>query len=166
MLLTKLEKRRVIDVACKTVITVGPTDKLESVADLLSCHKIGSAPVVDGLGKCIGIITKSDLVRYDSLRESLNRQFSHGVAYDLVKNGDINCFEMLGRPFDEVAYHMSERIHSIPADASIIEASEAMTKFQFHHLLVLDEASRPVGILSSLDIVGALMTDVQCQSKN
>lgn len=48
----------------KRVITIGINESLEEAASVMMKHKIKRLPVVDK-GRCVGIITASDLVRYE-----------------------------------------------------------------------------------------------------
>ena len=150
----------VSEVARTQVITVEPTTKLDKVAVLFEENDINAAPVVDGLGKCIGIITSRDLVRFEAIRSSLESQFRHGIAFDVDQNDLNSAIGIFGRPFDEVAYHMSSDIITIDDNSTLSRASRIMCRNHIHHLLVLDAAERPIGILSSLDILGEVVGEV------
>jgi CBS-domain-containing membrane protein len=50
------------DVMTTPVITVAPDATLRAVADLLTHHRIGSAPVVDGEGVVVGLVSEYDLL--------------------------------------------------------------------------------------------------------
>jgi len=43
--------------------TVGPDDVVETVATLMHEHGVTHVPVIDGSGKVVGIVARSDLVR-------------------------------------------------------------------------------------------------------
>jgi CBS domain-containing protein len=53
---------RVEDVMTQDVKTVGPESSLKDVAGLLSEHRIGGMPVVDGHGRPLGVISNADIV--------------------------------------------------------------------------------------------------------
>jgi len=140
-------------VAIKQLVTVGPTDKLEAIASLFESKQISAAPVVDGMEKCVGIITSSDVVRYESLRNTLNEQFPQGLAFDMTEPAGDQPLEFQDRPFDEAAYHMSQEFATIDAAAPLSRAARQMCRQRIHHLVLLDTAGRPQGILSALDIL-------------
>ena len=58
-------KVKVEDVMTKKLVTVSPESSLEDAADLMTKHKIKKLPVVDQNGSLIGIITATDLIRYE-----------------------------------------------------------------------------------------------------
>jgi CBS domain-containing protein len=45
------------------LVTCTPDDPVEAVAKLLTDHRIGALPVVDGAGRLVGVISERDLVR-------------------------------------------------------------------------------------------------------
>jgi CBS domain-containing protein len=57
-----LERIRVDAVMQTPVITVTPTDSVESAARLMLKHKIGGLPIIAG-GRVAGIVTMTDVVR-------------------------------------------------------------------------------------------------------
>src|SRR5919202_1797874 len=46
----------------RDVVTVSPGDDVETVLRLLREHELPGVPVVDGDGRCVGIVTEADLV--------------------------------------------------------------------------------------------------------
>jgi acetoin utilization protein AcuB len=54
--------RTVADLMTGRVVTVGPTDTIRSVANMMRGRTIGCVPVVDR-GRLVGIVTLSDLLR-------------------------------------------------------------------------------------------------------
>ena len=138
------------------VITVSPTDKIEIVARLFDEQEINAAPVVDGFGKCIGVITSHDVVRFEADRNVVEQQCKGGFAFDL-KDRDGSTRGLVGRPFDEVAYHMSRDFESIGGLEPLSRAARLMCNKHLHHVITLDDAGRPLGILSSLDILGQIL---------
>jgi len=57
-------KKRLDDVAVKTVITAQPNETVGIVAERLSKHGISALPVIDTSGAVIGIITAEDIARF------------------------------------------------------------------------------------------------------
>lgn len=48
----------------RTVVTAGPTDKVEKIVQLLAEKKIGAIVVVDKAGAILGIVSERDIVRH------------------------------------------------------------------------------------------------------
>ena len=142
------------EVATFEVISVNPNLKMEHLAQLFEKRDINAAPVVDKEGKCIGMITSGDLVRYESLRRSIHHQASHGVTFDLAHYSDNPIEKLLGNRFDDVEYHMTQAVQAIESHVPLSRAARIMCKEHIHHLVLLDNEQRPCGIISSLDILG------------
>ncbi|MGY8748473.1 MAG: CBS domain-containing protein [Pirellulales bacterium] len=152
-----MESVGVRQVASTQVVSVGATNKIESIAGLFERHCIGVAPVVDGLGKCIGCISSQDLVRFESHRSAMNEAYAQGIAFDFKHHKNGIASELSGCPFDEVAYHMSTEFKSINVEATLLTAAKVMLKEHVHHLIIVDEPGRPVGIVSTLDLLQELV---------
>ncbi len=152
-----IEQSKVGDVAKSELISVKPSTKIELVAKLFDKHDINAAPVVDGMGKCVGVITSHILVQYEANRTEFEEQSLSGIAFDLAPGADGQPARLVGRPFDEVAYHMSSDFDTIKSDARLSEAGRLMCQKHLHHLITVDDAGRPHGMLSALDIIGELL---------
>lgn len=154
--LADLDTVQVADAMSVATVTVSPNDRLEKVARLFSEHGINSAPVVDEFGRCLGIITSSDLVRYQSELPEANARISGGLSYEISRPNSDGSLELIPHPFDEVQRHMTTELQTIEPNRSIRLASKIMCQQHVHHLIVLDDMQHPVGILSSLDILAKL----------
>jgi CBS-domain-containing membrane protein len=55
---------------------------------------------------------------------------------------------------------MSPSVQSVDAGASLVAAARMMCTAHLHHLPVIDEEDRPIGILSTLDVVAAMVNAV------
>lgn len=148
---------RVEDVMSSTVFSVAPTDKIENVAKILEKHDVNAAPVVDSDNVCLGIITSHDMVEFEAMRREVESRARHGQAFDLAHYGDGDSASNLGRPIDEVAHHMSTNVETVGVDSPLSRAARTMCQKHIHHLIVVDDANHPVGVLSSLDILGHLL---------
>lgn len=51
------------DIMVSNVITVSPDQEVQEVAEILLKHRISGAPVLDGAGALVGIISEGDLMR-------------------------------------------------------------------------------------------------------
>jgi CBS domain-containing protein len=152
-----MESVGVGQVASTQVVSVGETDKIKSIAELFERHCIGAAPVVDGLGKCIGCISSRDLVRFELHRWAMNEAYAHGIAFDFKHHKNGTASEQIDCPMDEVADHMSTEFQSINGQATLLTAAKVMFKEHIHHLSIIDEPERPVGIVSTLDLLQELV---------
>ena len=59
-----LAKLRAQDIMTSEPLTVSPTTPVDIVANMLQRHKFGGLPVVDAVGRLVGIITVADIMRF------------------------------------------------------------------------------------------------------
>ncbi len=139
------------------LIMVKPTTKIDAVAKLFDEHGVNAAPVVDGVEKCVGVITSHDLVQYEANRIEFENQNPTGIAFKLSPRETNQPSCLVGQPFNEVAYHMSTDFGTIKEDSLPAEAGRLMCQKHLHHLITLDASGRPISIISSLDVIGELL---------
>jgi CBS domain-containing protein len=116
------------DAMSREVLTVGPGHSLREVAQVLAKARVGSAIVHDTDSAGIGIITERDILR-------------------AVANGD----DLDGATASD---HQTTEVVFATTSWSLIEASDAMRRGGFRHLVVLD-GGEVVGIISVRDIIKA-----------
>lgn len=59
----KAPDTRVRELMTATVHTVRPEDDLDKVEELMAREQIRRVPVVDGQGRCVGVVAQADLAR-------------------------------------------------------------------------------------------------------
>lgn len=102
------------------------------VESLFVEHKIGGAPLVDDLGRLIGFVSKSDVIRFDA------------------NDDDPNCAR--------ASEFGSPKVISIEPSATVEEAAQKMVLERVDHLIVM-EYETMVGILSQFDFVKVVAED-------
>ena len=104
------------------------------VADMLMRQfGVSGLPVIDGQGKLIGVLSRTDL---------------------MALAGDARVEAWQGR---SVAATMTAPSLTVEADAPLVEAAARMEEHHVHRLVVVEpQGGRPIGILSTTDIVRAV----------
>jgi len=104
------------------------------VADMLMRQfGVSGLPVIDGQGELIGVLSRTDL---------------------MALAGDPQVDAWQGR---SVAATMTAPSLTVEADAPLVEAAARMEEHRVHRLVVVEpEGGRPIGILSTTDIVRAV----------
>lgn len=154
---------RVADVMVTKIVTVKETDKMEQVASVFKENDINAAPVLGRQGKCVGIITSHDLVEYESERRGVFKEFSSGKHGAQIFSTS-QQFRMPGTRYDEAGFHMSTSLQTASVDDPLSRVARNMCSKHIHHVVVLDENKRPVGFLSSLDILGFVVGEPVCRT--
>lgn len=151
---------RVADVMSTGVTTVSTHATMAEAARLMCEHNIRGLPAVDEQDRCVGILTATDFV----IRENRARNLEHMSAQDDYRlrpgNGDA-AVRVDYSPEDRVDKHMTSAVQSIDQNQPMMEAARYMSMQHVHRLVALDESSRPVGIITSLDLVAALIKAVE-----
>lgn len=142
------------DVMQRKVVTLAPEDSLRSAVQQMTEHYISGLPVVTDRGKCVGVISATDFVRYE------HAHAEDTAAVTSFFNPDTQNWEsiFLGRAEDElpetpVSEVMSSDLLSVKPETPLIEAASLMNFRQVHRILVLDDEGHLQGLLSAMDFV-------------
>ena len=117
--------------------TVSPDTLVEDAAQVLLENDVGSVLVVDGEGGLEGILTRTDFVEI--------------VAKSQPKAQTT------------VSKYMTDDVITTDAGASIRDVADVMMEHGFHHVPVVDEDDRVVGMLTTTDLA-AYLSHVQTPS--
>ena len=119
--------RAILRTKGSAIVTVGPRDTLQAVAQLLKAHRIGAVVVVENGDRPIGIVSERDIV---------NALANFGKA-------------ALDKTADDV---MSRNLLTCTHDDGIEKLLTLMTNRRVRHLPVV-ESGRLAGIISIGDLV-------------
>lgn len=112
-------------------------------------HHVSALPVIDDGHYVKGILTISDLLRViQDAERTLDSDlaiYDQGfIVADMIR-------ETIGT--DEVASVMSGVVVSVKQEDSLKKAAQLMIEHQVHHLLVVSNDMRLLGIISAIDFV-------------
>lgn len=143
---------RVEDIMNKEVLTINESDEMTVAAQKIFDAEITGAPVVNAAGRCVGVLSASDFVGRDAGEHSLEMitRTSPDEPYRIENLND-----------NLVGTHMSPLVQTVSADASMLDAGRLMCHERIHRLIVVDAAERPVGIISTLDLVAAMVGAIE-----
>ena len=136
--------------------TVRPDDTVETVIHLLREHDLPGLAVVNEGGRCVGVVTESDLVIAD---EEGDLHLPHMISLF----GGVVFLEPLKRFEDRLrkatAGHVADMMTSDPvtidAAADVHDAARLMASSK-HNRLPVAEHGRHVGTVSRADVLEAL----------
>jgi CBS domain-containing protein len=136
--------------------TVAPDTPIEDVVRVLRENELPGVPVVDGEGRCVGIITEADLVLPDDDGDL------HIPHYINLFGGTV-FLEPLGRfekrlrkAFASKAADMMTRDPvTVAPDTSAREAGRIIHEAGHNRLPVVEDG-RLVGVVTRVDVLGAL----------
>lgn len=133
-------------------LCVGPEVTLERLIPLLVDANIGGVPVVDQLGRPLGMVSKTDL-----LAEEADR--ADAAANEFVPAGDLVSATLGLRLSRQTAGElMSSPLLCLGVQESVLRAAQLMAGCAVHRLGVVDEAGRLVGVVSTSDVIRWLVS--------
>lgn len=141
------ERTPVSSVMTNDVVCVHEDVSLESLTSLLVERSISGLPVVDQDSRAVGIVSKTDLVRYQ--REQHDHDGTGHAGENALEQAC--CSARLG--MSTVSEIMTPVALTVPEEASIASATAVMAARAIHRLPVVDDFGRVVGVLAATDIV-------------
>ena len=142
---------KVSDVMTRGAVSVPPETRLRELAHLLNDRRISGVPVVDEDGRCIGVISETDL-----LVKQLSRSVSRRLPLEWILGDHHDPAELRRRSATTVGEAMTSPAITIEADRPLREAAALMIDDQVNRLPVT-EAGRLVGVLTRADLVRAYL---------
>jgi CBS domain-containing protein len=132
---------RVREVLTTDVVTVTPATPLRSVAELLLRNHISGVPVVDELGKVLGVVSEADIVWKEAAADG-----GRPVRTWLAKLEARTAGEAMTSPAITVG-----------ADYRVADAARLMSRRGVNRLPVVDDEGTLTGIVTRADLVRAFV---------
>jgi CBS domain-containing protein len=135
----RLMTLKVKDVMTREVVFVAKNQTLVDAARLFVDKGISGAPVVDEDGCCVGVLSAIDYVR----RERHLEENPSDAQQD-----------------ERVLHQMSMGVRSVQPEQTLLTAARIMCEKHVHRLPVLGPEGKPVGLITSMDVVAALVNAI------
>lgn len=120
------KERRVRDIYHKGVILCKPDSPLQEVVRVMADTEIHAVMVTEREGEPpVGVVSHTDVIAH------------YGEDLTAIQAQEV----------------MTSKVISISEDATVGEAAKELLESNIHRLLVVNEEGRPVGILSTTDII-------------
>lgn len=141
----------VSNIMSQPAFTIHANERLDKALFLFQDHQISILPVVNTAGSCVGVITLKDLI------DKQNELIAECRARGCIVNEDADK-EVIDIPmsfFGDISVFdgMSEDFRSVPEDATIGQCIDVLLENHIHHLPVLNNEKRLVGVVSTLDLI-------------
>jgi CBS-domain-containing membrane protein len=184
------------DLASERVVTIESGISLRVAARLLAEAHVRGAPVVDADGRCIGVLSVSDLARWAIDRDSppptqpracsyqdkirrlggevilcklppgscpIQRPGTLADGTSVTECAEPHCIptdwqivELESVPEEDVRHYMTSGAVTVDADTMITDLARCMADNFIQRVVIVDDSNRPVGVVSSSDLIGAL----------
>jgi CBS domain-containing protein len=138
-------------------VTVRPDTDVHTLIQTLREHELQGVPVVDEDGRCVGVVTESDLVIPDE-QGDLHLPHYVNLFGGTVFLESLRHFEdRLRKAFASTAADMmTPNPTTVSPDTDVREAARIIAKSGHNRLPVVDEDGRLVGVVTRVDVLEAL----------
>jgi len=145
------------DVMQRDVLAVDADWPLDKLAGFLTDNSISGAPVTDGNGELVGVVSLTDLVRQNSMTDKdTDTHNTHDVyLYELerhMSNEELRVFHTQYESPVQVREIMTPMIFKVSEEDSVKEVAETMLKGRIHRVFVTREGKLQ-GIVTALDML-------------
>lgn len=148
-----LLEHRAEDLMSRDLILIPHRLSLRTAAHLLAQAHVSGAPVVDDAGRCVGVLSATDLVHWLD-RGGRPRKRNGPASTCFCADWEIVGIQEV--PEDEVWRYMTADVVRAASDERIGELARRMIDAHIHRVVVVDDGDRPVGVVSSTDVLAAV----------
>ena len=154
------------DIMTANVISAHVDMTVDELTELLHKHSISGAPVIDALGRLVGVVSATDIILQHEIlggRPAMDSDYHRQIE----SRDDPLLAELFADEFrdheDQFSNHkvrdiMSADVISAQQDTPISELAGIMYNARIHRVIVLD-GDRLAGIASTMDILKAVMEE-------
>jgi predicted transcriptional regulator len=147
--LQPLLSRKAGDLMTHPVLLIPRKMSIPGAAHLLSQAGVSGAPVVDEAGRCIGVLSTTDFVHFTEKARIPAQPGSESVySWQILDSAE--------PPQETVDTYMNHDPVTVTPAMHIGEIARMMIDAHIHRVIVVDDNHRPIGIVSSTDILGAI----------
>ncbi|PIQ29195.1 hypothetical protein COW36_17590 [bacterium (Candidatus Blackallbacteria) CG17_big_fil_post_rev_8_21_14_2_50_48_46] len=143
------------DLMTPAPISVRAFVTVKEAAALMVDMGIGALAVVDGENHPLGVISQTDIVRYD--REKTDYPFSVSEFYERVvldssdkMLGELHMENVDATPVTDI---MTPVVYSVTPNISAGDVIRKMLEKRVHRLFVVDDMGVLIGVISTFDIL-------------
>jgi len=155
--LRRVRQLTVGDIMSRHVVVIPESSAMHNAAYLLADQAVSAAPVVDDAGRCVGALSAADFITFEIERTG-DVVDAHACRCHTLARGEYV-------PWNSVRKFMSTAVQTVACDTPLLKASEIMCAEHIHRLYVLNDRSVPIGVISTLDLVAALVNVDREQSQ-
>jgi CBS-domain-containing membrane protein len=147
-MISAMDAYRVKDAMSNVVITVEPDDTIQNALVLMAQYSVTVLPVTDSKRRCIGILSTSDLIDpAQELEEALHDAERASEEQRIEKL----LSQSIGQ--HKVSELMTATVVAVDREMPIMDATGEMLRQRVHHLPVVDEQQKVLGIVSTMDML-------------
>ncbi len=150
-----------LNVMSAPVVTVDQEMTIRDCVELLRDKKLSGAPVVDGEGHAVGVVSQNDVVKglayvqgaqgfLEAFHADRRKASTILLEAVLEKGRALALDRYLGRPVKDI---MSRRVIACAPQTPLADVCATIVRHRVHRVVVLDPEGKVTGIISSIDLV-------------
>lgn len=147
---------KIRDVMHKEVWTVSPDMAVSELGRELARRGISGAPVVDRHGKMLGVASLADVAAAPDRAVRPTARWGHFWHMGVLDDALLDSLSREGvagqGPVRDI---MTPAVYTVAPDDSLSVAADQLLSYHIHRLLVVED-DRPVGIVTSTDLIRVL----------
>jgi CBS domain-containing protein len=140
------------DLMSASVVMVPEEMSLQGAAHMLAQSHVTGAPIVNHEGKCVGVLSSTDFVRWVEKHQPAathnEERSSFCSVWQIIDPGHL--------PVDAVHNYMTRDPVTVEPTTPIGTLARMMMDAHIHRVIVVDHRGRPVGIVSATDVLAAV----------
>jgi CBS domain-containing protein len=132
---------------------------VKEAAAILTEKGFSAAPVINEAGHPVGVLSRADIVQYESERTELVTPVEKRELAPLrMRNGELleENFQVERPDRTTVGEIMTPMVFTVPADAPVMDVVNELVNRQVHRLFVVDDDGVLVGVISAMDVLRLL----------
>lgn len=159
-------KQRAEEVMVHDVTTLRRDDSLANAAYKFLHKQISGAPVVDGDGRCVGVLSVSDVLGAADIVAAQQADVAEAFfcRSDLVLPASIYEYD-LAVVRDKIVPAAEQSVENfMVTDIVSVQTTDMLEKVmrdfvdaQIHRVVVLDENQKLVGLITTVDVIAAML---------
>ncbi|MCG8672934.1 MAG: CBS domain-containing protein [Pseudomonadales bacterium] len=154
---TELSSARIKDVMATEIIAVYEGWSVKRLADFFVDKQIAGAPVVAADGQLVGVVTVTDILKFDSAAadtKTIQVTVNHycNIAAGTLTEEDIKQLNSRASTICTVNSIMTKDVIHVEEDIPIFQAAALMLKNDIHRLFVTQD-NKVVGVVTSMDLL-------------
>jgi CBS domain-containing protein len=147
------------DIMQRDVIVVYDRDTLQEAMDLMTENHVTGLPVVNSKGKCVGVISATDILGYEQEHSEFVADTNDDMALHFDPDSGqwehVRVSSYALEQFGEVRVEevMSRNLLFVETNTTLKDVARKMCNDKVHRVLVIDPDYRLQGIITSTDFV-------------
>lgn len=141
------------DLMSRNLVLVPEQMSLQGAARMLSRAQVSGAPVVNEQGRCIGVLSTTDILHWVENASPRNKPKT-------VPEAVCHSWQIYGEeeaPSEDcVRCQMTSDPVMVAPNAPVGALAKMMIDAHIHRVIVVDASERPIGIVSSTDLLAAM----------